>query len=263
MSEITYLSDVVLSFPCLIEARASTEGSQAKFSGDFILAPNHPGFQQFMQRVAQVAQLKWDENAGPVLQMIQSDRKMRCYGSGQEKIDKKTFKPFTGYDGQMYISANNDIQPRMIQLDGSLADPANTMLCQALARKLYGGCHVNAAVKIWPQENKHGRGIRCELVAVQFFKDGTPFGDAIPDVTGMFGQVAAPAGNAASPAGAAVPQFPGFGFNAPAGGVPQFAPPPAFAAPAPQAPTFPQFQAPQAAPAPQFPAFQMPPFMGQ
>ena len=256
MSEITYLSDVVLSFPSLIEARASTDGGVAKFSGDFILPPNHPGFQAFMQRVAVVAQAKWGENAGPVLQMIQSDRKMRCYGAGQEKIDKKTFKPFTGYEGQMYISANNDIQPQMIQLDGSLADPANTMLCQALARKLYGGCHVNAAVKIWPQENKHGRGIRCELVAVQFFKDGTPFGDAVPDVTGMFGQVAAPAGNAATPAGAAVPQFPGFGFQGPGAGVglPQFPPPPAFAAPAPQAPAAPQ--------APQFPAFQMPSFLG-
>ena len=252
MSEITYLSDVVLSFPSLIEARASTDGGQAKFSGDFILAPNHPGFQQFMQRVAQVAQLKWGENAGPVLQMIQSDRKMRCYGAGQEKIDKKTFKPFTGYDGQMFISANNDVQPQMIQLDGSVADSTNTMLCQALARKLYGGCHVKAAVKIWPQENKHGRGIRCELVAIQFLKDGTPFGDATPDVSGMFGQVAAPAPGFASPAGAAVPQFPAFGFQAPAAGVPQFPPPPAFAAPAQQASA-----------APQFPAFQMPTFLQQ
>lgn len=260
MSEITYLSDVVLSFPSLIEARASTEGGQAKFSADFIMPPNHPGFQAFMQRVAAVAQAKWGENAGPVLQMIQSDRKMRCYGAGQEKIDKKTFKPFTGYDGMMYVSANNDIQPQMIQLDGSLADPANTMLCQVLARKLYGGCRVNAAVKAWPQENKHGRGIRCELVAIQFFKDGTPFGDAIPDVTGMFGQVAAPAGGP-SPAGAQAPAFPGFGFQAPAAGAPQspafpgapaaapqFAPPPAFN-PAPVA-------------APQFPAFQLPSFMG-
>lgn len=248
MSEITYLSDVVLSFPALIEARASTEGGVAKFSADFILPPNHPGFATFMQRVAQVAQAKWGENAGPVLQMIQSDRKMRCYGAGQEKIDKKTFKPFTGYDGMMYIGANNDVQPQMIQLDGSLADPANTMLCQVLARKLYGGCHVNAAVKAWPQENKHGRGIRCELVAIQFLKDGTPFGDAIPDVTGMFGQVAAPAGGA-SPAGIQAPQFPAFGFQAPVAGVPNFPPPPSFAAPAPAA-------------APQFPAFQMPSFLG-
>ena len=250
MSEITYLSDVVLSFPALIEARASTEGGTPKFSADFILPPNHPGFAQFMQRVAAIAQAKWGENAGPVLQMIQSDRKMRCYGAGQEKIDKKTFKPFTGYDGMMYIGANNDVQPQMIQLDGSLVDPANTMLCQVLARKLYGGCHVNAAVKAWPQENKHGRGIRCELVAIQFLKDGTPFGDAIPDVTGMFGQVAAPVGGA-SPAGMVAPAFPAFGFQAPAAGVPQFPPPPVFAAPVPAA-----------APAPQFPAFQLPPFMG-
>ena len=73
------------------------------------------------------------------------------------------------------------------------------------------------------QKNKHGNGIRCDLVAVQFLRDDVPFGEGAVDVTGLFGAVAAPTGPSAS--GAAMPAFMG-GF-APA---PQMPPAP-FGAP--------------------------------
>lgn len=54
---------------------------------------------------------------------------------------------------------------------------------------------VNAAVKPWLQDNKHGRGIRCDLIAVQFAGDDTPFGAGETDASALFGAVAAaPAG---------------------------------------------------------------------
>jgi len=85
-------------------------------------------------------------------------------------------------------------------------DAGNTMAYQQLARKMYGGCRVNAAVKPWLQENKHGRGIRCDLIAVQFFADDTPFGEGAVDASNLFGAVAgAPAGmfgSTAAPAAA-------------------------------------------------------------
>jgi hypothetical protein len=69
------------------------------------------------------------------------------------------------------------------------------MAYQQLARKMYGGCRVNAAIKPWPQDNKHGRGIRCDLIAIQFAGDDAPFGEGAVDASGMFGAVAgAPAG---------------------------------------------------------------------
>jgi hypothetical protein len=70
------------------------------------------------------------------------------------------------------------------------------MACQATARKMYGGCYVNAAVKPWLQDNKFGKGVRCDLVAVQFFADGPAFGGGETDASGMFG---------ATPAAAAPP----------------------------------------------------------
>ena len=209
MSEIIFLSNVRISFPQLIEPRAQTEGGTKKHSADFILAPNDPAFQQFMQQYASLATGKWAEHAQAVMQMIQSDRKLRCFGSGAEKVNKKTFKPYDGYDGNVYISANREQAPQMIQPNGQPVEASNTMAYQALARKIYGGCYVNAAVRPWLQENKHGRGIRCDLVAVQFSKDGEAFGAGETDVSSMFGAVATPAAAPAAPAGMPAAPFPG------------------------------------------------------
>lgn len=216
--EILMFSNTRLSFPHFVEPHAAGNDPNAKkkYAADFIIAPNDPTLAQFMQRYTEMAQAKWGEHYQQVMAMIQSDRKLRCYGNGSEKIDKKTFKPYLGYEGMVYLSASKDTPPQMVGLDGKPIDPANSMAYQAMARKLYGGCYVNVALKPWIQENKHGRGIRCDLVAIQFAKDGEAFGDsAEPDVSSMFGAVAAPAVAAA---------------------VPGFAPSPFAAAPAP-APT--------------------------
>lgn len=208
MAEIIYLSNVRLSFPHIIEpqVRVNDAGaSRSTYGADFIMAPNDPGFTQFMQQYAALAVTKWGEHANQVMQMIHADRKSRCYGSGVEKVDKKTFKPYLGYDGMAYITAVGDKPPQMIQLDGKPIDPANTMAYQAMARKMYGGCYVNAAIKPWLQENKHGRGVRCDLVAIQFAKDGEPFGEGVVDASGMFGAVAAAPTSLPTPAGMPTP----------------------------------------------------------
>lgn len=204
------ISNVRLSFPGLVEPRASVEGGIKKYSADFILTAEQ--FGPFWVAVNDVAQGKWKEQANPVLAMIQGDRKLRCYGTGQEKIDPKTFKPYNGYEGNLYISANNANQPLFIGPNGAPADSTNTMLTREMARKFYGGCFVNVALKPWPQENKHGRGIRCELVAIQFARDGEAFGTPPPDLTGMFGAVAGAANQFAPSEGTAfgAPAAPAF-----------------------------------------------------
>lgn len=205
MSEGIYLSRVRLSFPKLIEAVAPPTPPNAakKFGADFILPPNHPDLAKFMAAVGQEATAKWKEQAGPILNLIQNDRRLRCWGMGTEKLKKETLKPYEGYDGMMYITAsmNEDRPPTMIHLNGDVCDPANTMARQALARKLYGGCYVNAMVSPWIQDNQFGRAVRCNLIAVQFCDDGEPFGDGVVDVTGKFGAVQSAAAAAPAPQG--------------------------------------------------------------
>lgn len=197
MADAIQLTNVRLSFPKLIEAVANDNfpGAGKKFGADLILTPDHADYARLMAEIGQVATEKWKEQAGAILQMVQRDRRLRCWGQGSEKVKKQTLLPYEGYEGMVYIttSMNEDRPPIMVRPDGTVCDNANTMERAALARKLYGGCYVNAAVSPWIQDNQFGRAVRCNLIAVQFSKDGDSFGDAPPDVTGMFGAVAAPA----------------------------------------------------------------------
>lgn len=211
MSDVIYISNARLSFPNLVEPQkrvdASTGKERSSYNCELILAPTDPHFAAFMKKCGELALDKWKEHAQAVMQMIQNDRKLRCYGRGEEKVNQKTFQVYDGYVGNVYITVGNSTAPQMIQADGTPVDPANTMAYQALARKLYGGCRVNAAIKPWCQENKHGRGMRCDLVAIQFLKDDAAFGAGAVDTSGMFGAVAAPA---AAPASNAIPGLPPF-----------------------------------------------------
>jgi hypothetical protein len=219
MSDIIFLSNVRLSFPHLAEPQKqvneTTGATRISYNCEFIMPHDHAGFQQFMKRYGEIALDKWKEHAQAVMSMIQNDRKTRCYGRGEEKVNKKNFQPYDGYAGNVFITAGRDSAPQMIQADGTAVDPNNTMAYQALARKMYGGCRVNAAVKPWAQDNKHGRGIRCDLIAVQFAADDTPFGEGTVDASKLFGAInAAPAAPGFAPVAQAMPAAP---FGAPAG----------------------------------------------
>lgn len=231
MSDIIFLSDVRLSFPNIVEPQKNKQypDKPPVYNAEFIMPPDHKGFSDFTQRYAAMAQDKWKAHANQIMQIIQNDRKLRCIGPGQEKVNQKTLQQYDGYQGMVFITASNKHAPQMIKPDGSAVDPANTMEYQAYARKLYGGCRVNAAVKPWLQENTHGRGIRCDFIAIQFLRDDTAFGEGSPDATGLFGQVAAGAAPAAG-------DMPGF-FGATPAASPAMPAPPTFGAPA-QMPSF-------------------------
>ena len=214
-TNVIFLSDVRLSFPHIAEPQKQrnevTGKERISYNAEFILPATHPGWQKTMQVYGQMMVATFAEHAPTVMQMIQNDRKLRGFGAGAEKVNKKTFKPYDGYEGQMFITAGSERQPQIIQGDGTPVDPMNTMAVQQLARKLYGGCRVNAAVKPWVQKNQHGNGFRFDLVAVQFFKDDAPFGEGVVDASGLFGAVQPAAGPSAS--GATMPGLLSPSFN--------------------------------------------------
>ena len=213
MSEIIMLSNVRLSFPQLVEPveriNPKTQVKTLVWSADFILPETHQGWIDFAQRYALLAQEYWKELRPQIMQAVQADRKSRCFGDGGEKVNSKTFVQYEGYNGMKYITTSSKNKPpQMIEANGKAIDVSNTMAYQMLARKMYGGCFVNAAIKPWVQKPgiDYGHGFRCDLIALQFAKDGEPFGDGVPDASNLFGAVAAaPAG--AAPAGMAFPSF--------------------------------------------------------
>lgn len=222
--ELVFLSNVRLSFPHLAEPQKkvneATGEVKISYNASFLMPLDSPSFAAFWARYGALALEKWKEHANTIMNMIANERKQRCYGNGAEVINKTTLKPYDGYEDMVYINAGRDQMPQVIAQDGKPVDPSNTMQINQILRGLYGGCYVNAAIKPWPQENKHGRGIRCDLVAIQFCRDGTPFGEGTVDASGMFGAVAG--SPVATPAPAAA--MPGLPFpSAPA--APSFQPP--------------------------------------
>lgn len=219
MSDVIFLSNVRLSFPNLAQPQVQknevTGESRTSYNCELIIPRDHTGMTQWMQRYATMAQATWKEHAQAVMGLIQQDRKSRCFGVGEEKVNKKTFQPYDGYPGMLFLTVGNKNRPQMIQADGTPVNPDDSMAYTQLARKLYGGCRVNAAVRPWLQDNKHGRGVRCDLIAIQFAADDKAFGEGAVDVTGMFGATQAPA--PAMPGfAAAAPQMPAAPFGAPA-----------------------------------------------
>lgn len=191
--EAIILSNVRLSFPHLAEPQrqvnASTGKERISYNCEFIMPQDHPGMKKFMQRYATLSMEKWKEHSQNVMNMIQNDRKQRCYGRGEEKVNKKTFQPYDGYAGNVFITAGSDVPPKMVKADGAQVDFGNSMIYMDLARRLYGGCRVNAAIKPWLQDNSHGRAIRCDLLAVQFYSDDVAFGEGRLDTSEMFSAI--------------------------------------------------------------------------
>jgi hypothetical protein len=216
-----------LSFPNIVDPQTKVNDkgeTQTSYNCDLIFPQNDPGFAKFMQTYAAMAQDKWKENAQAAMQRIQSDRKTRCYGDGSEKASQKTFQIHPGYAGNVFISARSSRQPQIIDIDGKPVDPTNTMQLRAVASKLYGGCYVNAVIKPWLQQNTAGIGVRCDLVAIQFNRDGEAFGAGAADVTGFFGAVqgAAPAAPAFMQPQMPAAPFPGAAAPQPPLGMPSF-----------------------------------------
>lgn len=195
---------VRLSFPHIADPQRQPGENggpeRIKYNAEFIMTPDNPGWAKYHQIVAHIAQEKWKNAAPAVMQMVQAERKKRRYGWGQEKINQKkmnpdgTFAIYDGYQGMVFIGASRDNMPQMIDADGNGIDPANTMACQALARKMYGGCRVNVALRPWTWENKQGRGIGTDLISIQFHSDDTPFGEGVVDASGLFGATQAQPG---------------------------------------------------------------------
>jgi len=108
------------------------------------------------------------------------------------KADKKCLRDgdeenWDGYEGNMYLSANSKLErrPRVIT---NRKDAAKKWIEADLGEKAcpYSGCYVNVIVRIWFQDNEHGRRVNASLEAVQFLRDGEPFGAGSIDVDDAF-----------------------------------------------------------------------------
>ena len=156
MSKIK-LQNVRLSFPSLFR-KAMFSGEETKFEGTFLL--NKDG------QAEKIAEIE------TAIETLIADK----LKGAKLKADKICLKDgddieYDGYAGHMSIKASNGKRPMVLDRDRTpLSEDDN---------RPYSGCYVNAVLELWAQDNQYGKRINANLLGVQFFKDGEPFGDGV------------------------------------------------------------------------------------
>ena len=156
MSKIK-LQNVRLSFPSLYR-KAVFGGEESKFEGTFLLdKTTHADVIKKIE--AGIKAINADKHKGKTLA---ADKV--CLKDG-DTIE------YDGYAGNMSIKASSAKRPLVIDTDRAPLTEDDG--------KPYAGCYVNAMVELWGQKNQYGESVNANLLAVQFAKDGTPFGDGV------------------------------------------------------------------------------------
>ena len=156
MSKIL-LSTVRLSFPSLFR-KAVFNGDETKFEATFLINKATQGPKIKDIKAAIDAAIK-DGLKGAKLPPDKI-----CLKDGDD-ID------YAGYAGHMSLKASSTKRPMVLDRDKSPLTEADN--------KLYAGCYVNASLELWVQNNQYGKRINCNLLGVQFMKDGEPFADGV------------------------------------------------------------------------------------
>ena len=152
------LKNVRLSYPHLFKAK-SVNDSAPKYSAAFILDKVRDK-DQIAAIQAAIENVKAEEK-------LKVDTDKLCLKDGAAKED------VYGED-VYYVNASNDNRPQVVDRGRHPITEEDDVV--------YGGCYVNAVIRLWPQNNKWGRRINASLEAVQFVKDGERFGRKPLDV---------------------------------------------------------------------------------
>lgn len=179
------LKDVRLSFAHLHEPSKggkNKEGEVVKgsFQARFLMEKGTPGTkanQDKIKKAGHDAKVKaWGENEAK-WPKLKPDRV--CLRDGD-------LEDWDGYEGNLYLAASSNRKPQIITnrkgkdkkwieaVPGGPGDP-------------YSGCYVNALVRLWVQDNEHGKRLNASVEVVQFLRDGDPFGAAPVDPNEKFG----------------------------------------------------------------------------
>jgi len=157
--QVIKLNNVRLSYPQLFTARAMEEGKTPVYSASLIMdKKQHAALIAQIEKLTERTALEEFKRKVPLKRVPLHD--------GNDKADKD------GYgDEVMYLNATNTKRP--VVVDGDLTP------LTAQDSKPYGGCYVNATVRIFAYDHpKGGKGVSAQLRGIQFVKDGPSFGAA-------------------------------------------------------------------------------------
>jgi len=159
------LTNVRLSFPDLFSAVQFQGQGPFSYGATFLVAYSDPQKAKIDAAIKEVATEKWNKKAEAYLEDILLDKKSCCWIDGKRKPD------LDGYEGHFALTAK-----RAETKGAPLVLDTNKSPLTARSGKPYSGCYVNVALDIYAQDNDKGKAMRCELLGVQFARDGESFG---------------------------------------------------------------------------------------
>lgn len=154
------LENVRLAFPQLFEAKTVNGEGEPAFSATFLFSPKHPAVAELEAAFEQLGKEKWCAKWPTIKKEITTKDRFAMH-DGDTKAD------YSGFEGNMFVSARNKTRPLVIDRDKS---PLT-----AQDGRPYAGCYVNASIELWCQDNNYGKRINASLRGVQFLKDGDAF----------------------------------------------------------------------------------------
>lgn len=160
------LNNVRLSFPALWEPRKGPDAnSKASYQAAFILnkQSNAADITAVKNAISQIVKEAFKGKAPPKIALREGSEKGDVDGYG---------------DGVMFINARSDKRPHVVDRKLRPLDPTSGTP--------YAGCYVNATIRLWAQDNQYGKRINAQLRAVQFVRDGEPFGEGTVDINREF-----------------------------------------------------------------------------
>tara|TARA_R110000796_G_scaffold42758_4_gene105373 strand:- start:51 stop:566 length:516 start_codon:yes stop_codon:yes gene_type:complete len=156
------LNNVRLSFPSIFN-KSEFNGQVGKFEATFLMNKE--------------SQAKMITEVEAQIALIQKDNKAKV---SPDKICLKDgeFVDYDGYAGCMSIKAGSNRRPTVLGRDKAPVIEEDNIV--------YAGCYVNAVVELWFQDNSYGKRVNCNLLGIQFAKDGDTFGAGDTDVSDDF-----------------------------------------------------------------------------
>ena len=156
------LNNVRLSFPSIFN-KSEFNGQVGKFEATFLMNKE--------------SQAKMIADVEAQIALIQKDNKAKV---SPDKICLKDgeFVDYDGYAGCMSIKAGSNRRPTVLGRDKAPVVEEDNIV--------YAGCYVNAVIELWYQDNSYGKRVNCNLLGIQFAKDGDTFGAGDTDVSDDF-----------------------------------------------------------------------------
>ncbi len=158
------LQNVRLSFPDLFEAKKfpGQENAAPRYSATFLVEPGGENHKIIEAAIQSVTTEKFKTKAAALVAGWRTNSNKFCFVDGNTK-------EYDGYQGMLALASHRQ------QSDGRpMVLDANKTPLTIADGKPYAGCYVNAVVNIYAQVGQYA-GVRCELLGVQFYRDGDAF----------------------------------------------------------------------------------------